>query len=316
MNQNKYDIIYIVESGFQQKIIDHLIDQVYPNKSYLVIKKNGDGFLLGENNWQAINFNHSKGILKSISTIYKFPKLKCERLIGTHFTGVNCRFFEAIINYDKLELIDDGIGTPVILDNPNFYFGQPFSILKFFVLRLLMLSVFLKTKNTKNIIKNVTLYHSVYFKDYLGLKVNYLDYFKKWSSEINRSKIGFIGQPFVEYGFISEIVMIKLINQIISENNVILNYFPDPCEKWIYNQKIENLNVVTKDKPLELYFKENGTPETLYTFVSSALLNIKMISPSVTGYYMKVPNQDKYRKPYYLLFEKVGAKEYKYDFNK
>jgi hypothetical protein len=316
MNQNKYDIIYIVESGFQQKIIDHLIDQVYPNKSYLVIKKNRDGFLLGENNWQAADFNHSKGILKSIATIYKFPKLKCEKLIGTHFTGVNCRFFEAIINYDMLELIDDGIGTPVILDNPNFYFGQPFSILKFFVLRLLMISVFLKTKNTKNIIKNVSLYHSVYFKDYLGLKVNYLDYFKKWSSEIIRSKIGFIGQPFVEYGFINEIVMIKLIKQIISENNVILNYFPDPCEKWIYNQKIENLNVVIKDKPLELYFKENGTPETLYTFVSSALLNIKMISPSVTGYYMKVPNQDKYRKPYYLLFEKVGAKEYKYDFNK
>lgn len=316
MKETNFDIIYIVESGFQQKIVDHLIEQIYPNKNYLIIKKSGDGFQLGNQSWQAVDFNHGKGILKSFGTVYKFPKLSCDKLIGTHFTGVNCRFFEAVIKYKKLELIDDGIGTPVILNKTNFYFDQPFSLLKFFILRILLLSVFLKTKSTKKIIKNVSLYHSVYFKDYQGLKVNYLDYFKRWASEINTGKIGFIGQPFVEYGFIKEKVMIEILIQIISENNGVLDYFPDPSEKWIYNQTISNLNVVLKDKPLELYFKENGTPEILYTFVSSALLNIKMISPATKGFYIKVPNQEKYRKPYYALFEKVGAKEYKYDFNK
>lgn len=306
-----YDIIYISESGFQKKIIEHLISNIYPNKKYLWLEGKDGCFIDNYNNVYKVDLNHIRGIFKSIGAIASFPKLSCDFLIGTHFTGVNCRFFEAVIHYKELHLIDDGIGTPVILSNPNYYKNFPRELLKILVVRAIVLLKALKfVKNTKSLVKSICKYYTVYpkpnyFNNEIGLNLLQYNY------ELT-SKVGFIGMPLVDYNMVGKKYYTAVLKQLIKQHNS-LYYYPDPNEGWIFSQKIKGLHIVKKKEPLELFLKSNGLPKKVYTFTSSALLNLKVADSKLDGYYIKLPKGGKIREYYYDIFENFGLKEYKLD---
>lgn len=310
MNKH-YDIIYISESGFQKKIVEHLITNIYPSKNYLWLQSKEGCFIDNENRTYNIDLNHVKGIVTSISSIFKFPKLSCDYLIGTQFTGVNCRFFEAVISYRELHLIDDGIGTPVILSNQNYYRHFPKELLKINIVSLLVfVTFFKKLKNTKGIIKNINKYYTIYplnksFKNEIQLD------FLKYNYKIVDS-VGFIGMPLVDYRMVTENHFTRVLEILIKEYKA-LDYYPDPNEKWIYNQSINGLRIIKKKEPLEMFLKSNGLPKKLYTFTSSALLNLKVADNRFDGYFIKIPNGGEIRSYYYTIFEKFGLKELNVD---
>lgn len=304
-----YDIIYISESGFQKKIIEHLISNIYPNKKYLWLDGKEGCFIDNYNNVYKIDLNHIRGIFKSIGAIASFPKLSCDFLIGTHFTGVNCRFFEAVIKYKELHLIDDGIGTPLILRTPTFYRSQPTSLLKFYVVRLLsFLLRFKYIKTTRSIIQTVKKYYSIYRNDSLNIPLVGINPFTTDNLMLYGGSIGYIGQPLVEYGIIEEKYYKEHLLSIIEKFKKPILYYADPSEKLIYSYKIDLLTIADKDEPLESFITKNGIPEIITSFVSSALLNLKLMCPEIRAFYNKIPNQDKKRKLYYDIFEENDIK--------
>ena len=306
---NHYDIIYISESGFQQKIIEHLITNIYPSKNYLWLKSEEGYFIDGKNRIYNIDLNHIKGIVSSISPIFKFPNLSCEYLIGTQFTGVNCRFFEAVISYKELHLIDDGIGTPLILRTPTFYRTQPTSILKFNIVKFLVVVLRLKfTKSTQSLIKSINQYYTIYQFDSLNIPMVKINPFSSNNLIMKEEYIGYIGQPLVEYGMIEQSYYTEHLEKLIKRFNKPIKYYTDPSEKLIVNNTIELFEIAHKNEPLESFIVKNGMPTIIVSFVSSALLNLKLMCPEVEAYYCKIPNHDEKRKLYYDIFEENDIK--------
>lgn len=305
----EYDIIYVSESGFQDKIIAYLIANRHADKTYLWIKHSGDGFKTSEGDVFKINFNHSKGIINSLRFTGRFPKLKCDYLIGTQFTGINCRFFAAVINYKELRLIDDGIGTPVILSNPDYYHNFINERVKLTFVFLLTLVVYgKKLRFTKDIIQQIKHYYSVYplqnyFKSQEKINLLELDY-------TLTKEVGFIGMPLVEYKMVKAEFFTKILTSLIAEYGALL-YYPDPNEKWIYETPIQGLRIVKKNEPLETYLHKNGLPYKMYTFTSSALLNLRISDTNFEGFYVKIPDGGDLRELYYNIFERYNLKEYK-----
>ena len=119
----EYDAIIIFETNFQKSIVDHLIKLYLFNKNVLVIdSRNHSINMIVESDiiQLPINLGGLRWIIKSLFTVRKFPLLRTQELIGTHFTGIHCRFFESVIEYKNLSLIDDGIGTPALLRSNSF----------------------------------------------------------------------------------------------------------------------------------------------------------------------------------------------------
>lgn len=306
---NYYDIIYISESGFQQKIIEYLIANIFPSSNYLWLKSKDGHFIDNENRTYGVDLNHVKGIFNSVPSIFKFPKLSCNYLIGTQFTGGNCRFFEAVIDYKELHLIDDGIGTPLILRTPKFYRTQPTSILKFNIVKLLLFGLRVKiTKSTQSIIKSINKYYSIYKFESISIPILEISPFSANNVKMKDDCIGYIGQPLVEYGMIEASYYKEHLEKIIKRFNKPIEYYTDPSEKLIVNNKIESLEIADKNEPLESFIVNNGMPTIIVSFVSSALLNLKLMCPEVEAYYCKIPNHDEKRKLYYDIFEENDIK--------
>lgn len=304
-----YDIIYISESGFQKKIIEHLISNIYPDKNYLWLEGKEGCFKDNNNKVYSIDLNHIRGIFKSIGAIAGFPKLSCDLLIGTHFTGVNCRFFEAFIKYKELHLIDDGIGTPLILRTPTFYRSQPTSLLKFYVVRLLaFLLRFKYIKTTRSIINSVNKYYSIYKSVSQKIPLIEINPFSAKNIELKDEFIGYIGQPLVEYGIVEEKYYKEHLSSIIEKFKKPILYYADPSEKLIFSYKMDLLKIADKNEPLESFIAKNGIPKIITSFVSSALLNLKLMCPEIRAFYNRIPNHDKKRKLYYDIFEENDIK--------
>lgn len=305
---NHYDIIYVSESGFQQKIIEYLIANIYPTKNYLWLKGEGGHFVDNEGRIYNIDLNHVKGIFSSITSIFKFPKLTCDYLIGTQFTSVNSRFFEAFVSYTELHLIDDGIGTPLILKTPTFFISQPTTILKFALLKIFALMKYKNVKSASNIIRSLNKCYSIYNINIIGIPIVKINPFSSLNIVVKEDFIGFIGMPLVEYGMLKEEFYLMHLNRIIKHYDKPIKYYPDPSEKLIFKHDIVNLEIIKKNEPLESYVEKNGIPFIVISFVSSALLNLKLLCPQVEAYYCKIPNHDKKRKLYYDIFEENKIK--------
>ncbi len=307
---NHYDIIYISESGFQEKVVEYLITHIYKNETYLWVKSQNGCFVDNEGKQYKIDLNHARGIVKSIPFIFKFPKLSCQYLIGTQFTGINCRYFESVINYKELHLMDDGIGTPVITSYPNYYSHFPKEQFKMAIVRSVLFLKFKKLKSTKQLIEDIQLYYTVYplkqsYKKEIHL--NFLEYDYRLIKNT-----GFIGMPLVDYRMVSEKHFTLVLKSLIKKYGN-LDYYPDPNETWINKQNIEGLKIIEKNEPLEIFLKRNGLPKKMYTFTSSALLNLKVADKRMEGYYIKIPDGGDIRSYYYSIFESFGLKEYSID---
>lgn len=304
----KYDIIFISESNFQDKIVEHLIFSKFQQKKILWIRKKDNQFVTNDKVKFELDLNSFKSITRSLSYFYKDVNLSCEKLISPQITGVHARFLSMKINYSSLEMYDDGIGTLVIVENQNYFKDYYKQILKLTLIRTLFFIFNLKLiPNTSKIISNIKVYYSVYPMFNTGLNTIPIDLLKLNYTIINNA--AFIGMPLVEYTMISDIDYIRVIKQLIEKHGFI-NYYPDPSETLIYSYEIEGLKIIQKDMGIEHYFSKHGLPKNIYSFTSSALLNIKMGSKTANLHYIKIPKSDKLREIYYRIFEKCGIKEY------
>ena len=300
-----YDNVIIIESVFQEEIVSFLHESGAIVGTSLTIRRTKTGFDIDNSNI-SLNFNSLRSVVKSIISLRDIPPITCSNLYATHITGVDTRVLAASIKHTSKILIDDGIGTPLILENPAFYLRLPIELLKMWIARL---SVAV-TKGeiipfTKGIINDVTKYYSIYYKQHQSLKTERIPLLNSWQYQPNQEFTGFIGQPFVEYGFLKDHMYRALLEHLSSSCETLL-YYPDPSEEWIYNQHIPNITIVQKRVSLENFLATNGGPHTLISMVSSALLNIKLANPAINAYYIKLPGQKLLRRPYYNLFEQHG----------
>lgn len=304
-----YDAILFFDSHFQKVIIDHLLNTEYKNKNTLVIDAIGGRIQIKDKTYP-IAFNTLKQTLNSLSNINTFPKgLSCDDIVGSFLTGSNSTFFLSSIQYDKIILTDDGIGTPVILKCGDIFKLVDWKFkLNFFLLRILFILSGRKIPlRNPSIIKKTAHYYTVY-NDATSLKSTKILPFNS-DFRIQEGVKAFIGQPFIEYNMMSKEDYINTLLKVKGEGT--LKYFPDPSEKWHKNETIEGIEFQAKGDPLEIRFQKEGMPEFIYTFVSSAILNLKTVFPEMNGYYIKIPKAKKFRDYYYNVLADNGIQEFK-----
>lgn len=248
-------------------------------------------------------------------TFYSFKKnkikFKCEFLIGNLITNYNSFFLISVIDYSKLILIDDGIGTTVILKNLNYYDYN----LKYKLKNFLLKSIFpvFYHKNFKMInegVNDISFYYTIYdFKT--KFKSEKINIFKE-SQVILKNVKCFLGHPLIEYQLISEEKYILFLEKLIKKEGPIL-YYAHPKEYYLKNIPINGFTFITNDDPVEIIFEKQGIPEYIYSFYSSSLLNLKIHNPTTNFYYVLNNisiTSDNIFEEYKNLMEEAGIKRY------
>lgn len=230
------------------------------------------------------------GFVNIIKTFFVFRnngiKFKCDLLIGNLLTNFNSFFIISAFEYSKLILMDDGIGTPVILKHPNYYSSTINYRIKNILLKILYPFFFKeKFKLIKDFLPDISFYFTIYnFKN--EIPSEQIKIFNE-STKILYGHKCFIGQPMIEFGLISKEKYIGFLNDIIKkEGNII--YYGHPSESFLQMVHINGLTYVQNRLPIEKEFEENGIPEYVFSFYSSSLLNLKQQNPKVNFYY--IPN--------------------------
>lgn len=304
-----FDAIFFYDSHFQKLVVEYLIKEKYSEKSCLVIDAIGGKYSWADNTVH-LGFNTLKQSLSSLKNIRKFPKnLSCDEIVGSWLTGNNSNFLLSSIQYKKIVLIDDGIGTPVILKVGDIFKLVDYKYkLNFLLLRILFLISGKKQplRNPK-IIACVAKYWSLYQGE-VSLNKERITPFNT-DFEIVKGQKAFIGQPFIDYGMMDKESYLETLNNIRGGST--LRYFPDPSEKWYLGQNIDGLDIAEKGEPLEVRLQKEGMPEEIYTFVSSAILNLKTIFPATNGFFVRMPNAKKFRNYYYEVLADNGIQEFK-----
>lgn len=114
---------------------------------------------------------------------------------------------------------------------------------------------------------------------------------EKFTKYQKNKSVSFIGQPFVELGFINEDVYMCNLNKIINSfknKYKTFNYYVHRSESNVKVEKIKNVgfNVIYLPVSIENYFYKNEAPTGLFvSFNSTALLNIKNAHKNAEFYF-------------------------------
>jgi hypothetical protein len=114
---------------------------------------------------------------------------------------------------------------------------------------------------------------------------------EKFTKYQKNKSVSFIGQPFVELGFINEDVYICNLEKIINsfkDKYKTFNYYVHRSESSVKMDRIKNIgfNVIHLPIGIENYFYENEAPTGLFiSFNSTALLNIKNAHKNAEFYF-------------------------------
>lgn len=246
--------------------------------------------------------NHSS-LLKKIFSMSKL-RLFLEKINKKHFSGcylasIDCPYIQLItsnIKYKNLHTFDDG--TINLLEKSPYYHDKKYSFFEN-VFRLLF-----SINDTVSKYREKSLIHYTIFKNNRNIidRTEFISLFDIQNvNQFTHKKITkfFLGQPLFEIKVKKETLM-EFLNQ-----EQIDYYYPHPREV----EKIESINYVINDKIFEDYlidYLDKNPKETLeiYTFFSTAILNIKDISGiKVISCYHK--NIDNRFKSIYELFQKI-----------
>lgn len=284
-----YNTIAVFETQLQKKIIFNFIEIGLINKyGLLIIDATNHKLIINDINID-LNFNKISNVFKSIKNIKILKKLnlECKTLISTQFTGINALFFSSFINSDKKILIDDGIGTPVLLlDNRVYNRLFRFQLRFYFIKSILSLIYNVKLLSVQKATTNFDKYYSIYD---LGVFFSNKPYEFKYvdgvipTYEIINDEIGFIGAPMVEFGLIGENKFKALLFKIV-KNEGPFTYFLHPDEKNKLTYNISGIKFVKPKTLIENHFEDYGVPKILFSFSSSAALNIATANPQVNVY--------------------------------
>jgi hypothetical protein len=306
-----YDAVFVYETIFQKNIIDYLISLYYRNKNILIINVMNNKIQIDDKIWK-INIGGRTNTLKSIFHIWQWRRntiISTNELIGVHLVGLNCRFFEMFIKYNNLVIIDDGIGTPVLLNHPDRW-RKDKSFMRAFVFNYVIFLLLNRKiyKTTNQIIKKVNKYYSIYdlpiIPNILTIKLNFLiDTYKV--IRVKKNAVGIIGS-----GDMNSEEKNSYLRNIFISFDMPIYYFPHPREK--------NLDLINKDyihkiiRPqttIEDFFQENAFPEIIISNESTVLLNLgAMKIKNIKLFYNYRPFFSKYIHYYYEILNYVGIK--------
>jgi hypothetical protein len=256
-----------------------------------------------------------------LKTFFSFRKNKiqfrCDELIGNLLTNYNSFFIISVIEYSKLVLIDDGIGTPVILKNPGFYD----TILKYRIKNIVLKSAFpvflqRRFKTIQYFIKDIYKYYSIYrFKS--EIPVEHIDIFDK-HLHLNKGTKCIIGQPLVELKLIKEEKYLSFLNEIIAREGTV-DYYAHPMESFLEKKEINGLIYHKNLVPIEKHFEKTGVPEYIISYYSSSLLHIKSQTPEARIYYIKndlTISLSSINRWYEMFLEQAGIEKYPLELQK
>lgn len=246
--------------------------------------------------------NHSSLLKKifSMSRLRLFlKKIKKNSFSGCYLASIDCPYIQLItsnIKYKNLYTFDDG--TINLLETSPYYQDKKYSFFEN-VFRLLFS---INDKVSKYIKKS--LIHYTIFKDNRNIidRTEFISLFDIQSLNQSTSKKitkFFLGQPLFEIKLKKETLM-KFLNQ-----EKIDYYYPHPREI----EKIEGINYVINNKIFEDYLidyldKNSGETLEIYTFFSTAILNVKDMSRVrvISCYHRNIDNRFK---SIYELFQKM-----------
>ena len=302
-----YEAVFVYETNFQKNIIEYLIEQHYCNKKILVIDARYDKIRILDEVWN-INIGSRRNTLKSLINILKWKKnIITDELVGVLFVGLNSRFFEMFITYKHLILIDDGIGTPVLLKNPERWWKEKSyrRVYMFNCIILLLCGKWFKT--TKQLIKRISTYYTIYNLSFNNsFAVEKLDFLNTYNIKINKGTVGIIGDSLSRIKDVDK--RNTIIKQIYEFFSTPIHYFPHPREQFI--NEIDKTYIAEIIKPtttVEDYFNKNQMPEIIVSYYSTVLLNLSMMKISdVKLFYIPI-KKDKIGKYYYELLDSVGV---------
>jgi hypothetical protein len=271
-------VIIFTQTKLQQMIACEIIKK-FPVDDVIVIEVDNYRFTLEGRNY----FINLYGIKHIFETFNSFKTnnihLKCDILIGNLLASYSSFFFVSFIQYSRLILMDDGIGTLVLLKHPNYFNTLKKHVFKNVLMRFYYWTVFnSRFKISTDYFDDIKFYYTIYdIKPPMPFEK--LTVFKKLIHIIHDKKC-FIGQPVVEDGFISGEKYIRFLIDFIGREGDIV-YYGHPREHFLENVSIKGLTFYKKDEAVEKYFEEEGAPEYIYSFYSSTLLNLKIQNPEL-----------------------------------
>lgn len=340
----KYDAVFIYETDFQKNIVHHIIDIYYKNKNILVINAinypdNNSKLILDGYNYN-LNFNVPlKYFFKSFFNLLRFKlHIKTEVLFASFVTGMNSKVWEQIIQYEKLAMIDDGLGTVLELSSNNektarssisffmkiilfakrlcgFKLARDEKIeshlgIQMFVENLFLRIKGIKIKDNKKILSSLSYYYSIYNFENITLKHNFKtvflkDYYSYHEEKLLPGTVGFIGQELNSLGY--QDFRVSLFEKLYKKFMTEIYYYPHPREKKLEDIVLPDyVKIIKKNETIDEYFKKNGTPEILVTICSTTILNLLSAGTKSKCFYLKDINT-KYNSAY-VLFDAVGIK--------
>lgn len=281
-----YKTIAIYETQLQKRTINYFIkNNVIDKDELLIIDATGHEVkLMGQT--IKLNFNKFSLTFDSLKNVKELSKLnlKCETLLSTHFTGINSLFFSSFVKCNNKILIDDGIGTPVLLLDNNLYNRLIRFQVRFFLIKLaLKLFYNIKLLTVQKSINDFQKYYSIYNLNHL-FKNRLFDF--KYIDGVNKklkllpNTIGFIGSPMVKFNLVSKKRFKQFLCKILNGEGP-FTYYLHPDEKKINSYIANGITFVKPNNFIEEYFDKNGVPEILYSFSSSSVLNIASVNPEV-----------------------------------
>jgi hypothetical protein len=300
-----YSTVYIYETHFQKSVIDHLIDKDEINTANILIIDAINHKLKIESEVFNFNFNKIRMLVSSLRALIELKKMNisCETLVSTHITGLNALFFSSFIKAEKKILIDDGIGTPVLLMNHRIFKYKIKFQIRYFFIKSILFFLFLKLKSIKNTLKTISQYSTVYKKTPTLTKhffiVKHLNFYLM-KYEINQGEVCFIGAPLLEFKLCNQQSYEKLLKSVRNKYGNFI-YYLHPDEQLVLSLNIDGIKFEKLNVNIESFFYEMGVPKTVIGFASSVLLNLSnssYIQGNVNFRYIK-------KKVYGLEYDKL-----------
>lgn len=257
------------------------------------------------------NSFHAKGV-KKLSELFKRKEhLKHSLLIDSFNTvfvanieNIDVQLILSCINFKMLNTFDDG--TSNIMKNSFLYQKSYFNLkntigrkllgIKYYIEHLRELTHLHYTLyiNEENICKNQEIIYLIDKDTYIHVSDN---------TNFLEERTIFLSQPIYSSSCLNQ----QLFNRLYEKYNFDY-YFPHPRENYEFNcsKKIET-DLIFEDYICNLLRTEKNIKYTIYTYFSSAILNIKDISSAVSVIAIR-PNNEKFDEylDIYTFFEKKG----------
>jgi hypothetical protein len=313
--KKNFDVVAIYQTSFQKKVLEAVLSQHFQNREIALLNLSGSIFQIENGPPLHTNLYGIGQIVKTIRSLRgNLPVMRCNDLIGSYITSYNGFLFPSIIQFKRLHIIDDGIGTPVIIKHPDYWNKTlKLKVKNMFINNLIKRTLKISLSYPSIILPLISSYFTIYpgsgVMDKRLIPVT-IDFFV--DKIIQKTVV--IGQPVLEYQQISHGKFIKIMSGLVKEYGSII-YYLHPREKISFkpvNEAIEY--VVLKDILVEDYFKKHGLPDHIFSFVSTTLLNLSVNIPRTKLFYIRLEYElntcKSITSEYYSILEKNGVKEY------